>query len=116
MVWLRVVLATVAQQTQKDTEESEVRFEKSLHMLHGVGQRCHEWLYGTGHGKVSCGGNVSCDLGNVLFPSLGYQNEERVHPMEYRNEVIGSDIPMDEGCACIHSGDGLLLQLLDEDP
>ena len=69
MAWLRVGLATVAQQTQKDTEESEVRFEKSLHMLHGVGQRCREWLYGMGHGKVSCGGILSCDLMNVEFLS-----------------------------------------------
>jgi hypothetical protein len=35
--------------------------------------------------------------------------------MEYRNEVIGSDTPMDEDCAYIHSGVDPLLQLLDED-
>lgn len=115
MVWLRVELASVAQQTQTDTEETEVRIEKSLHILPGVGLRCHEWLYGMGHGKVSCGGVVSCDLRNAVFLSLGYHNEAQVRPMEYRNEVIGSDIPMDEDCAYIRSGVGLLLQLLDED-
>ena len=59
-----------------------------------------------GHGKASCGGNVSCDLRSAESLSLEYHNEERVHPMEYRNEVIGSDIPMGEGCEHIHSGDG----------
>ena len=105
MVGLLVELAAVAQ-SQKVTGETEVRIEHSLHILRSVGQRCHEWLYGMGHGKVSCGGNVSCDPRSVESLSLEYHNEERVHPMEYRNEVTGSDIPMDEGCARIHSGVG----------
>lgn len=69
MAWIWVELASVAQQTQTDTEESGVQLEQSLHILPGVGQRCHEWLYGMGHDKVSCGGIPSCDLVNAIFLS-----------------------------------------------
>ena len=68
-----------------------------------------------GHGRVSCGDTLSCDLVSELFLSTEYRNEEPIDPKEYRSEVIRNDTPMVLGFHGIHSGAYHVSQLLDVD-
>ena len=68
-----------------------------------------------GHGRVSCGDALSCDLVSELFLPMEYRSEEPIDPKECRSEVINSGTPMVLGSHGSHSGAYRVSQLLGVD-